>query len=142
MKIKLTLITWLAFLFSGLAYADCGSFSSADLLKTCQVGMNMANDSKFKMTPNDVYNSGTCLGYVKGFIYLEAVYSAIVVIKTKHHASEADARKIAQFCMPINVENKAYVQVFLDYMNKHPEEANTPACISVLNAFSQAYPCH
>ncbi|VVC75405.1 hypothetical protein AQUSIP_06950 [Aquicella siphonis] len=135
------LITLTLFLVPVFAYGSCGTFSSGDLLKTCEIGIKSAEKGWTNLSPDDAYNSGFCLGYIKGFIHMELAYSVTLAIKSKANATDADMRKNALFCLPPSMLNKKYVQIFVDYMHKHPEEANKDACSSVLNAFSQDYPC-
>jgi len=68
-------------------------------------------------------------------------YSVILATKKNSNPTPAEANKMAFFCIPPKMINKAYAQVFIDYMQKHPEEMNKDACSSVLNAFVQAFPC-
>lgn len=136
------LITLTIYFFCpSIVYSDCGKFSSGDLLKTCQVGIKSAEEKLADLTPADAYNSGTCLGYLKGFIHMEMLYSATLAVKRKAHATEADLKKMALFCLPSRIENKEYAEIYINYMQKHPEEMDKNACSSVLNALSQAFPC-
>lgn len=129
------------FLSTSCANADCGTFSSGQLLKTCEIGLKSADEGLANLSPDDAYNSGTCLGYLKGFIYMELAYSATLAKKLIPNATDADIKKFALFCLPPSEVNTVYAQMFIDYMHKHPEEMNNDACSSTLNAFVQAYPC-
>lgn len=124
------------------AMSSCGTFSSEDLLKICETGMKSAVAGKAPDNADDSYNSGTCIGYVKGFIYLERAYSATLAVLINPKATVADIRKKALFCLPERIINKELVQVYINYMTQHPDEASKEACTSLLNAFEQKYPCN
>lgn len=123
------------------AISSCGTFSSGNLLKTCNVGLKAAEAGKAPDNGDDAYNSGTCIGYLKGFLYMELAYSATLAVLKNPNASEEDIRKKAHFCLPDRVMNKELARVFINYMNQHPEEISKEACTSLLNAFTETYPC-
>lgn len=141
MSIRILLIMLTVFICPSLAYSNCGTFTSGALLKTCEIGLQSAAIGLSTLSPDDAYNSGTCLGYIKGFVYMELAYSATLAVRSNPNASNADVRKKALFCLPEGVKNKDYAEIFVNYMHKHPEENDKDSCSSMLSAFSQAYPC-
>lgn len=125
-----------------LVYAGCGGITAANLLKICEVGLKSAElPPTAKISPNDSFNNGTCLGYFKGFIYMELAYSATLAVKNIPHATDADVEKMAEFCFPPHLLNQKFIETFVNYMHKHPEEASSDACTATYNAFTEAFPC-
>lgn len=135
------LMTFLISIIPSLAYSGCGGMTGDQLLTICEQGMKSADDPSEKLTPNEAYNSGTCLGYVNGFMYMEMAYSATLASQKYPNAIAEHVNKLALFCPTPGFQNREYVKVFMDYMSSHPEDKTKDACTALLDAFVRGYPC-
>ena len=70
----------------------------------------------------------TCLGYLSG-------------VADSDNAAPAWRGQKSLFCIPQGVTVLQLRRTLLDYLKKHPEEADFNAAILVGNAFIEAFPC-
>ncbi len=74
----------------------------------------------------DVASHNTCAGYLAGIADAEEAW-------WKHKAKA--------FCIPKGTRTGQHRQVFLHYMDQHPEDWHAAAASLAINAFIGAWPC-
>jgi len=85
-----------------------------------------------KSTGN-IFGSGFCAGFLTAAIEDEAAWQASDAVKKQTH--------FLSFCIPDNGTNGQYLQVFVKYLDEHPEELNKSAIVLLREAFNKAFPC-
>ena len=83
--------------------------------------------------PAPSFDGGFCAGFISAAIDDESMWRASDKEQKQTH--------ILSFCIPQNGTNGQYLQVFLKYLDEHPEELHKPANFILHEAFSKAFPC-
>ncbi len=96
------------------------ALARANLLDAFELEKRCASDR-----PDQV---NTCLGYLSG-------------VADSDNAAPAWRGQKSLFCIPQGVTVLQLRRTLLDYLKKHPEEADFNAAILVGNAFIEAFPC-
>lgn len=76
----------------------------------------------------DAFDGGYCAGFIDG------VMSQTLV--------EAKAGFDVPFCLPTGGSMGQIVQVFVKYLDDHPERLHEPASLLLVESLAKAFPCH
>lgn len=123
-------------ILSSLIYFQCISpayavdFTAEQLYTDCL--KNSEETSNATLSVNEEFQSGFCIGYVKGLDDMLAVHYL-----TKHNKG----KKLGFYCMPDGITLNDMIAVFIEYMKKHPERNNDPGGKVLLESLMFKYPC-
>jgi hypothetical protein len=70
------------------------------------------------------FSAGFCGGFIDGVI-----------------DSQTMQGRAPSFCLPQKGSNGQYVQVFLKYLDNHPQELHKPAALLLVESLVKAFPC-
>jgi hypothetical protein len=79
------------------------------------------------------FNGGFCGGFIDGVIDSQNMQEASDKLQKRSHA--------LSFCLPQEGTNGQYVQVFVKYLDDHPEELHRPAALLLVESLVKAFPC-
>ena len=77
----------------------------------------------------EAWKFGECAYYLAGIADTQTILAADDLVRER------------LVCFPVGVNQPQLRQVFLNYMNAHPENWHFPAASLALNSFIQAWPC-
>lgn len=120
-----------AMLFCGTASAD---FTAGELRDFCTTG--------------DARDLLVCLAYINGYRagHLTGVYGAKVKLsgpslKYKKLDFDEDLQRYSAFCDHYSVTHKQVYELFVKYMNDHPEKLHEEAGNQLMHALIHYFPC-
>ena len=89
---------------------------------------------KETQTAAEAVNAAQCIAYVMGLDF--------GLRYERSYAEAVTGRKLREkYCIPGDVENGQLVRVVLKYIRSHPEDAQKPAPVLIIEALQKAYPC-
>lgn len=80
---------------------------------------------------NETVAIGRCMGFVDGYV---GVYGTLL---TKHISLGQEM----SFCPSTSLNNQQFVKIFMQYIDRHPEQLNASASDVMTKALQEAYPC-
>ncbi len=80
---------------------------------------------------NETIAVGRCMGFVDGFV---GVYGTLL---DKHIALGQEM----SFCPTSSLTNEQFVKIFMQYIDRHPEQLSLSASDVMTSALQEAYPC-
>lgn len=111
--------------------ANAQNATGMEIQKKCKLLENgNANASRDDAADLD---AGYCAGFMDGVVETEKFWDAFSRIEKSGHP--------LTFCIPQDVTNGQILQVFLKYLDDHPEELNKPAALLFAEALNKAFPC-
>ena len=87
-----------------------------------------------KQSPEDLYNSSHCFGYIEGITDTNLMYE--VYLETKQNENVKPL-----FCVPDNGSISQVTKVVIKYLEDHPEKLHEHEISIVTTALRQAFPC-
>jgi hypothetical protein len=78
---------------------------------------------------SQVFNAGTCLGWVEGFLDMHFMYRAAL------------NDEMLGFCYPTNGTIGQAAKIIVKYFEDHPSELHQPSRILAYAAFKEQFPC-
>lgn len=107
--------------------------SAQDFYKTCNDAYKSPHAESAEEAVSRALVAGSCAGYVGGVI------NGINLVGNMLGQQKAVDRNF--ICLPAKKQSQELLVEVLDYIAGHPDIANSPAQLSVYNAFSRKYPC-
>ncbi len=91
--------------------------------------------SKCKESTNQTasFNVGFCAGFIDGVIQSQYMWEASDNLQKRDHAPS--------FCLPKESTNGQLLQIFIKYLDDHPEELHKPAALLLVQSLQKAFPC-
>jgi Rap1a immunity proteins len=83
--------------------------------------------------PSDAFDGGFCPGFIDGVINSQSMWEANDKLLRRNHPQS--------FCLPQEGTNGEYLQVFVKYLDDHPEELHKPAALLLVQSLIKAFPC-
>jgi hypothetical protein len=79
------------------------------------------------------FDGGFCAGFIDAVIDSMNMWEADDISEKRPHA--------IRFCLPQEGTNGQYLQVFLKYLDQHPEELHKAAAFLLVESLRAAFPC-
>ena len=108
-----------------------GMFTGNELLKSCTAAIRMI-ESTDTPTPETLYDSGLCLGFVDGV-------AGGIEWTSKFYEEAVKARRIV--CIPDSVTKGQKIRVVIKALNDDPANLHIEAGVLVFTAFVKNFPC-
>ncbi len=90
----------------------------------------------------------SCIAYISGFrdgnqtgMMIAATRILGLAEFSKSSSTEEDYQRYSYFCVPTVVSNTQLKEVFVKYMNEHPEQLHQKAAVQLSKSFIQNFPC-
>ena len=103
------------------------------------------NDLKDVCTSDEAVKFGMCLGYFVGYNEGRNWGSFIVLKRTLEEGPAEELNELGNalmgHCVPAEVEYEQLIDVFLNYVDTHPETRHESARTLIWNSYVQAFPC-
>ena len=119
-------------------------YTAEGLRHDCKALIKCIGDNDFCPSDADLQDANTCNGYIKGFWdgrYIGMAEVESYLIGTITFVGDELAKKYGQYCQPEGVASYQAAEVFVKYMDNHPEYLHRKANEMLLLSFVEAFPC-
>jgi len=96
-------------------------------------GQQIQDKCKALVNQNSSFSGGFCAGFIDGVINSQWMWEASDKFHKQSH--------FLSLCLPQEGTNGQYLQVFLKYLDDHPEELHKPAALLLVESLAKAFPC-
>lgn len=118
---------------AGAAGGESAFKSGNDLLKYCQVVVDLSNSKTVKPREGEHLRAGYCLGYIAGV--------ADTLARVKNLEAGRKSGQLVRACLPAEMTNEEAARLFVKFAENHPEELHMDGSFVVWAALVEAHPC-